>query len=1092
MHKPPAVTPPNTIQPHYDKFTTDAKSFEIELIRILSTQSSSKLTESQRTSVKRLKAKVFIFLLEIIGAEELTRSAIQTPGVVPTIISEDLGNSYLFQILMHYGFIFHANNCFAYILGEGGLEEWTSINNLLTNSYHVLFPLIHATTKSELYIGNLIITMLKEMISQKLFISEKDELIRLTTSYLFFGDFIKKIKCVPLRIQCEIYLFLLEHEEHVYNKFQAFNFESRPKDSHEKTILTLLAEPEKPTIDDDWYRYFAYATKLFRYLSSLDRKITCFQEHPLEVFKINCTIDVKNFTAIYNELSRLFSSFNWTESFRKIEDALKNSKTLQFEYSKILQTKYLLQSLLEVLERSLTLSVSMINYALTNTKGHNWQIYYNLLQLKKMVLDNRLRVNELSQTITGEAKSIDESTLASINGIICTLRAMDLEAASSKEKFDAIKSTKQEKKRKKFVRNRRKANDDSHKNSEETRLSKVTAKVEGLITDKQYDQACTLYHDFLQLKDLSTQERILALSSLAEIYQGMAEKNKALENYTEALRLTEEALGTEQEVEQRKFFEAQANLLRDIIKEFEKNPSDKETSSDEETSTDECADSVTIPNPTVISTDIPLPEFFHHINRLLSPHNIALIVVGGTVRDSLQEKRAKDLDAVIFDRTLQVIGNGLIYKILDLIRSHYPTAEVRGRRHPVLYIQHQEMIVEISCLKVSNTPSNQTFAKENNPKLLFSDASSRDTTDCALYYDPEKKVIIDFFNGVSDIRENRLVTISPPNVTFSKEPELIFRVLRSIVRRSIGHPNLVYSADIITAMRQHIERLSDVNKDRCFREITNMFFCGNGCATWQFLSRYGLAKYFLILPTGEDLNFKHSAMIQRALSSLDSRIKHGKSFHHSFTFAVLLWGAFCEKLETKLTESNVRQTAESVCKDNRLIFRLPEKLAEEIKQIWFTYLHNTKKLTFNHPQFKQYHYVLASLLENFIKRSMHVHHKPITELRNGFFHRSRLEFIIKDIICSNNIVYSYSNKVTTLTLGKTKALNAESTPILKKLKHFLINMFGDEEVEIEHDQNALYLSTDYFDKKNAIDRLMEFVFDHGNEEVTESKLQLIL
>ncbi len=991
MYKPPAELQ-STIQPHYDNVARDATNFATQLVRILLALSSSELTEAQLKALKDLRAKIYILLLEVKGIEELTRDAVLRPGVVPNLISESLAQSYLFQILLHYGFIFQANNCFIHLLADGTIEEcWPDVNKLLRDSYHQLYPLIHENIKSERYIGTLIVTILKEILSLKLFINGRDELASLTLSYLFFRDFISRMKCIPLKLQCEIYMFMVEYQENVYDKFAAFQLEARPKDQHEKIILNLLAEFQIATMDDEWYRYFAYATKLFRYVKSLGAKITCFQEKPSEASKVNCVLDVKNYSAVYNEVLRLFNSFNWLEFFEKLEKALKSFNTLRFDFSKILQTKYLLENLLDVLARSLTLSVNIIDFTLKNTKERNWQLYYNLLQLKKTVLDNQLKLIELHQTIEGTPKTIDETILNTINGIVCALRAMDFEAARIDEKFNVIKATK---KQKRIARNRRNHNEG------------------GDHSDTQSNSD---------------------------------------------------------------------------------SPSENEISSDEESTPKECAGSATKPEPSIISMDIPLPEFVHHITRLFSQENIGLQVVGGYVRDALQEKKAKDIDAIIYDRTLKLTDNGLLYKILDRIKSHYPNAEIRGQRHPVLYIEHQKMILEISCLKVSRTPSNEIYAKEDNSKLFHEDAFKRDTTDCALYYDPEKKTVIDFFNGVSDIQNHRLVTISPPNITFSKEPVLIFRVLRSIIKRSVNHPDLIYSQDIIGAMRQHIERLSTVNRDRCFREICNLFFNGFGCATWQFLSRYELAKYFLNLPEGEDLNFKHSAMVQRALSSLDSRVRHGKSFHHSFTFAVLLWGTFCEHLQPQLTEGNVLQAAENVCNDNRLIFRLPKKLVEEIKTIWFTYLHYTKKLIFNKPNFKNSHYVLAKLLANFIKRAMHIHHKSIAELRNGFFHRSRLECIIKDIISSYKIVYSYSNKITTLSLEKTKTLDADPISILKKLKHFLINMLGDEyvEIEVDYDQNVLYLSTDYFDKKTAIERLMDFAFAQGNEEVIESRLLLI-
>ena len=68
--------------------------------------------------------------------------------------------------------------------------------------------------------------------------------------------------------------------------------------------------------------------------------------------------------------------------------------------------------------------------------------------------------------------------------------------------------------------------------------------------------------------------------------------------------------------------------------------------------------------------------------------------------------------------------------------------------------------------------------KDNTYGTLAEDAGRRDFTCNALYFDPVKGEIIDFHNGVEDIKARRLVMIGDPVERYQEDPVRILRAVR--------------------------------------------------------------------------------------------------------------------------------------------------------------------------------------------------------------------------------------------------------------------------------------------------------------------------
>lgn len=495
-------------------------------------------------------------------------------------------------------------------------------------------------------------------------------------------------------------------------------------------------------------------------------------------------------------------------------------------------------------------------------------------------------------------------------------------------------------------------------------------------------------------------------------------------------------------------------------------------------------------NWTCISKEFPLNPIFAHICQIIAELRYDCFVVGGWVRDNLLNLSShNDIDAVVLDSSFSHSSKDFLTIIQQAIQRYYPGCEIRSRCHPVLYIQHDNVIIEISALNVKPKHFKTPPSRNETLALLREDAQHRDSTDNAVFYDPKNKNLIDFFNGIDDIAQNKLVPIKPPGTSFDKDPTLIFRLLRSIVRRSsIPHESvLTYNSDIIQAMQAKGKYLGFLNKDRCYNELNRVLFRGIALATWQFLCNHNLQRHFFPIPTSEDLAFKHSIMISKSFADLDKRVQSERAFHPALTYAVLFWGVISEQLES-LRKTQVALSEDLICEiltknltNEDLIFRLPHAVAFEVYQILCAYLKQTKQVIFDDLTVSELHAKLGNVLAKTIGITLPTPSERKTKVnynKNQFFDKSKLESVLKDIIIEHNISHQYFNKTTKLSLNGSVSSNEEKTCLLKRIKTMLGLILGRHEILYEVvDAQTLCISTDYIDRKRAIDHLFNSIFD---------------
>lgn len=287
---------------------------------------------------------------------------------------------------------------------------------------------------------------------------------------------------------------------------------------------------------------------------------------------------------------------------------------------------------------------------------------------------------------------------------------------------------------------------------------------------------------------------------------------------------------------------------------------------------------------------IIIPHKKHQINRdLLSNAAIKTIdglqkagfeayIVGGAVRDLLLNRNPKDFD-VTTDATPEEVNR--IFRRSRII----------GRRFRLVHVLFGDETIEVSTFRGhheaqgdAHTNESGRIIRDNVFGSLEDDATRRDFTANALYYDPTSQEVLDFHQGFADIQAGVLRMIGKPETRYAEDPVRMLRVVRLSAK-------LRLSIDPATKapIAKMADLLQDVPPSRLFDEMLKLFLSGHATESVSSLREqhlhHGLLPMLDVVlkqPMGE-------RFVMLALKNTDDRILSGKSANPSFLFATLLW-----------------------------------------------------------------------------------------------------------------------------------------------------------------------------------------------------------
>lgn len=164
----------------------------------------------------------------------------------------------------------------------------------------------------------------------------------------------------------------------------------------------------------------------------------------------------------------------------------------------------------------------------------------------------------------------------------------------------------------------------------------------------------------------------------------------------------------------------------------------------------------------------PLKKFGEKIYFLLVDNFPQSFYVGGMVRDILLSKRVTDIDIATEAKPQSVV---------ELLSADGISADVRYKNFGVIIAKQGSLKVEIATFR-KDLPSQSRY-----PKIAFAtspktDSQRRDFTINALYLSQKMSKVLDFYNGIADVKARRLKFIGNPQKRIKEDPLRIVRALR--------------------------------------------------------------------------------------------------------------------------------------------------------------------------------------------------------------------------------------------------------------------------------------------------------------------------
>ena len=167
-----------------------------------------------------------------------------------------------------------------------------------------------------------------------------------------------------------------------------------------------------------------------------------------------------------------------------------------------------------------------------------------------------------------------------------------------------------------------------------------------------------------------------------------------------------------------------------------------------------------------------IPESVKSLHILFKSYNKKLYVVGGAVRDFLNGEKPKDFD-LCTDATPD--------EVIKILSNNYKT-NLQGKVFGVVvvYTNDQPKGMEIATFR--EDVYGDKLGTTRNPDVTFStiekDIERRDIQYNALFFDLDKKEIIDLVNGIEDLNNKITKFVGNPDLRILEDPLRILRVIR--------------------------------------------------------------------------------------------------------------------------------------------------------------------------------------------------------------------------------------------------------------------------------------------------------------------------
>lgn len=313
--------------------------------------------------------------------------------------------------------------------------------------------------------------------------------------------------------------------------------------------------------------------------------------------------------------------------------------------------------------------------------------------------------------------------------------------------------------------------------------------------------------------------------------------------------------------------------------------------------------------------------------EVLQDHGYEAYVVGGAVRDLIAGLEPKDFD---------VATNATPEQIRPLFRR----ARIIGRRFKLVHVVFGREIIETSTFRAADNGTQKTDAHgrilhDNQYGELVDDANRRDFTLNALYYDPTTEEVIDYHQGVNDLKNHVVRMIGDSTLRYREDP---VRMLRAV--RFAAKLDATIEPSTHAPLKELAPLIANVPESRLFDELLKLLGCGHAMDCLLQLQAENLHRSLLPFLESSLANPKHREFLDMALARTDHRVRNGQSISPSFLFASLLWQPVQDQWE-KLKKEGVPPVQALVDASDLIVERqaktlpIQRRFQTDMREIWF-------------------------------------------------------------------------------------------------------------------------------------------------------------
>ena len=283
--------------------------------------------------------------------------------------------------------------------------------------------------------------------------------------------------------------------------------------------------------------------------------------------------------------------------------------------------------------------------------------------------------------------------------------------------------------------------------------------------------------------------------------------------------------------------------------------------------------------------------------RRLERHGYQAYLVGGCVRDLLLGGRPKDFDVATSARP-------------EDVRNLFRNCRIIGRRFRLAHVLFGAgKVIEVATFR--KTPQeiddeDLLIRSDNVFGEAHEDAIRRDFTINALFYDLDRRQVLDWCGGMEDVVKRTIRTINEPSVRFREDPVRILRAIKFAARLDLGIEPTVYDA-----MISHRDDLARAARPRVYEEVLRLLRHGASHRSMWIMWESGVMAVLIPeLAAFLDDEESHPEAVARFWHQLDAldRMTHARG---ALDDVILMTTLFYEPLVEAMANTKDRMRATS-------------------------------------------------------------------------------------------------------------------------------------------------------------------------------------